>query len=166
MLDRLTAFVAEKAAIPVAEAHCDIPCRIYDPATALIAALSVVRMVDIVNEVAAQPATDTRVNHNTLARCIAVKDAEAAKVKDEVGIIWGDYFKAAQLEAHPETHGLVHGIMTAASLCKQTVDRGAALALLEQVNRFAEIFWTTKGVAVERKAAPYPPGLPVVRPVL
>jgi len=32
------------------DAHCDIPCKIYDPGTALISALTVVRMIDIMNE--------------------------------------------------------------------------------------------------------------------
>ena len=30
-----------------AQAHCDIPCGIYDPSTAQIAALTVVRMMDL-----------------------------------------------------------------------------------------------------------------------
>ncbi|HFQ62329.1 MAG TPA: superoxide dismutase, Ni, partial [Epsilonproteobacteria bacterium] len=31
------------------KAHCDVPCGIYDPIVAQIAALSVVRMVDLMN---------------------------------------------------------------------------------------------------------------------
>ena len=34
-----------------AYAHCDIPCKIYDPAVSLIAALSVVRLTDILLEI-------------------------------------------------------------------------------------------------------------------
>ena len=33
--------------IETVKAHCDIPCGIYDPITAQIAALSVIRMVDL-----------------------------------------------------------------------------------------------------------------------
>ena len=33
-----------------AKAHCDVPCGIYDPSTAQIAALTVVRMVDLMND--------------------------------------------------------------------------------------------------------------------
>lgn len=32
-------------------AHCDIPCKIYDPAVAQVSALSVVRLMDIIAEV-------------------------------------------------------------------------------------------------------------------
>ena len=34
----------------VAEAHCDIPCKIYDPAIFLVAGLSVARLVDLIQE--------------------------------------------------------------------------------------------------------------------
>ena len=37
------------------DAHCDIPCKIYDPSTALIAALSVVRLMDIMAETMENP---------------------------------------------------------------------------------------------------------------
>ena len=32
--------------IEIAKAHCDVPCGIYDPIAAQIAALSIIRMVD------------------------------------------------------------------------------------------------------------------------
>ena len=32
------------------DAHCDIPCGIYDPHHALIGALTVIRMVDLINK--------------------------------------------------------------------------------------------------------------------
>ncbi|MFL2733206.1 MAG: superoxide dismutase [Ni], partial [Gammaproteobacteria bacterium] len=31
-------------------AHCDIPCKIYDPIVIQIAALTVVRIIDIIEE--------------------------------------------------------------------------------------------------------------------
>lgn len=146
----------------VADAHCDIPCKIYDPVVALIAAQSVVRMMDILAETADKAPGLER--DNTIARCVAIKELEAAKVKDEVRVIWGDYFKAPQIEAHPDVHAVVHEIMMTASKCKQGVSRADAEALVELVNKFAEMFWQTKDVATERKDAPYPPGLPMVRP--
>ena len=33
------------------QAHCDIPCKIYDPATAQIATLSVIRLLDLIAEI-------------------------------------------------------------------------------------------------------------------
>ena len=146
-----------------AYAHCDIPCKIYDPAVSLIAALSVVRLTDILLEIGDLNSLD---NQSKLARVVAQKEDEAQKVKDEVNIIWGDYFKKPQLEAFPETHEIVHGIMRLGSKCKQEVSREAAEELLQELNRFADIFWKTKDIETQRVIAPYPPALPMIVPVL
>ena len=146
-----------------AYAHCDIPCKIYDPAVSLIAALSVVRLTDILLEIGDLNSLD---NQSKLARVVAQKEDEAQKVKDEVNIIWGDYFKEPQLEAFPETHEIVHRIMRLGSKCKQEVSREAAEELLQELNRFVAIFWETKGIEIQRVIAPYPPALPMIVPVL
>lgn len=165
MLHKILNKIDNAVAFDEANAHCDIPCKIYDPSTALIAALSVVRMMDIMAETA-EKGLDSLAAQNTIARCIALKEIEAAKVKDEVRVIWGDYIKAPQIEKHPNVHDVVHSIMLKASACKQGVDRAAGLELVELVNEFAEIFWSTKDIETVRKTSPYPPALEVVYPVL
>lgn len=147
-----------------AQAHCDIPCGIYDPSTAQIAALSVIRMMDIIAENAEKDASAATAN--SMSRCIALKEVEAEKVKHEIRIIWGDYIKAPHIEKHPGVHDLAHQIMMAGGKCKQGVDRADGEKLLDLVNQFAEIFWETKGKATERKTAPYAPAMEVVMPVL
>lgn len=148
-----------------ASAHCDIPCGIYDPGPALIAAVSVVRLMDIAHEKAG--ATEDPVAlANFLGRCTLRKEEEAEKVKQEIRVIWGDYFKATLLDAHPEVHGLVHSIMQKASACKQDVHREDALALVDLVNQFANIFWKTKSIETVQRTCPYPPKLKLVYPVL
>ena len=146
-----------------AYAHCDIPCKIYDPAVSLVAALSIVRLTDILLEIDDLSSLDSQ---SKLARVVVQKEDEAQKVKDEVNIIWGDYFKEPQLEAFPETHEIVHGIMRLGSKCKQEVSREAAEELLQELNRFVDIFWKTKDVETKTVVAPYPPALPMVVPVL
>ena len=146
-----------------AYAHCDIPCKIYDPAVSLVAALSVVRLTDILLEIDDLSSLDSQ---SKLARVVVQKEDEAQKVKNEVNIIWGDYFKEPQLEAFPETHEIVHGIMRLGSKCKQEVSREAAEELLRELNRFVDIFWKTKDVETKTVIAPYPPALPMVVPVL
>jgi len=37
---------------------------------------------------------------------------------------------------------------------------------VDEVNRFAEIFWATKGKSTKKAAAPYKPSLELVYPVL
>ncbi len=165
MLYEILQKLHESSLIGEASAHCDIPCGIYDPGPALIAAVSVVRLMDIMTEKEASSA-DPVALANFYARCTLRKEEEAEKVKQEIRVIWGDYFKPPLLEKHPEVHGLVHSIMQKASACKQDVHRKDAEALVELVNRFAEIFWFTKSVSIARHPCPYPPNLELVYPVL
>ena len=148
--------------IQEAKAHCDIPCAVYDPGVAQYAALSVVRFLDLIGEMPENIESKKDLAH--LSRLVQQKEEHAIEVKDAVRTIWGDYFKAPQIEAHPDVHDLVHTIMQQASKCKQEISRENGERLLESVNKFAEMFWETKGVATEVVTAPYPPAMDVVRP--
>ena len=150
--------------IETVEAHCDIPCKIYDPAISQVAALSVVRLIDLLHEI--DPSDTSLKSEAHKSRLVIEKEAQAKIVKSEITIIWGDYFKEPQIEAHPNVHKLVHEIMMTASKCKQDVKRENAEQLVTKVNEFATIFWTTKGIDTEIIKAPYPPELNVVRPKL
>ena len=150
--------------IETVEAHCDIPCKIYDPAISQVAALSVVRLIDLLHEI--DPSDTSLKSEAHKSRLVIEKETQAKIVKSEITIIWGDYFKEAQIEAHPNVHKLVHEIMMTASKCKQDVKRENAEQLVTKVNEFATIFWTTKGIDTEIIKAPYPPELNVVRPKL
>lgn len=147
-------------------AHCDIPCGIYDPGPALIAALSVARIMDIMAEKSANNPEPSLAYLNTISRLVMRKEEEAEKVKHEIRIIWGDFFKEPQIEKFPNTHNLVHSIMRKASSCKQEAHQQDARDLVELVNEFAESFWSVKGVETVRKVCPYAPKLEVVYPVL
>ena len=133
-------------------AHCDIPCKIYDPAVVQVAALSVVRILDIISELD----ESSKANQSELARLTIEKENQARIVKDEIRIIWGDYFKDPQIEMYPNIHSLVHSIMMAGSKCKQSIDRQNGLDLVELVNEFTEAFWGTKDIKTHRVIAPYP----------
>ena len=163
MIYKLLDFCDRQGLVVRADAHCDIPCGIYEPATAIVAAHSVVRLMDIMHEGFGRDPSVGRVN--LVARNVAAKEEEAEKVKHEIRVIWGDYFKAPHIEAHPEIHALTHSIMQKASACKQDVHREDAEALVELVNQFAEIFWATKNTKTERRDAPFPTGLQMVVPV-
>lgn len=166
MLHPLIEKLDKKLDLDTASAHCDIPCKIYDPSTAQIAALTIVRMVDLINETAANGDPSSLAYLNSMSRFITTKEEHGVACKEEIRIIWGDYFKAPQFEKFPEIHELTHGIMMLASKCKQEVDRDKALELVEAVNRFAEIFWATKDVKTKRAVCPYPPAVEVVYPDL
>jgi len=152
--------------IEPAKAHCDIPCGIYDPITAQIAALTVIRMVDLMTDLEETHPDKDLSFHNSLARYVGVKEEHAIKCKEEIRVIWGDYIKPNHVKEFPEVHALVHKIMQLGSKSRQTASREAAVELLGAVNQFAEMFWKTKGIATKRAKAPYAPAEEVVYPAL
>lgn len=149
-----------------ASAHCDIPCGIYDPSGAQIAALTVVRMVDLMAELEAKGGSMDKSFANSMSRYIAVKEEHAEKTKHEIRVIWGDYIKPQHIEKYPQLHEVVHKIMQLGSKSRQTADRDTAVQLVDAVNQFAQIFWETKGVKTKRAKAPYSPALEMVYPDL
>lgn len=142
-------------------AHCDIPCGIYDPISAQIAALSVIRMVDLMNKL---EKNDDLSYHNSLIRYIDEKEKECEKVKHEIRIIWGDFIKPPQVEKYPKIHELVHNIMMLGSANKQHVSREKALELLTAVNEFAQIFWEIKEVETKTVPCNYFPNEEIIVP--
>lgn len=165
MLHTLLAQISKVITVPTVSAHCDIPCKIYDPSTAQIAALTIIRLDDLIAELNAKDELSIK-DQAQLVRLINEKEEHGLKVKEEVRVIWGDYFKQPQFEQVPNVHELVHSIMLQASKAKQGVDRADGLALLELVNQFAEAFWLTKGVETMKATCPYPPAETVVYPKL
>ena len=148
----------------IAQGHCDIPCKIYDPCIAQVAALSVVRLLNLTQEMTKGKLDASEASR--LGRLTAEKEKECQIVKSEVVIIWGDYFKEPQIVEYPNIHDLTHSIMRCASKCKQDLDASNGEELLALVNQFADIFWQSKGYSTDLLAAPYPPFLGVVKPVL
>lgn len=146
--------------IEQASAHCDIPCGIYDPITAQIAALTCVRMIDQMADVVASDHTPEE-KSNSFGRMTGIKEKHAEAVKHEIRVIWGDFFKAPHIEQFPQIHGLTHQIMQLSSAVKQGIKREDAVKLVEKVNEFAEIFWQIKGEETITAPAPYAPGLPL-----
>lgn len=166
MIHNIIKMLDKNLTIPSVSAHCDIPCKIYDPAVAQISALTIIRMTDLIEGLEGIGSSKPIEYFSTLQRFVLVKEEHGRQLKEEIRVIWGDYFKQPQLEAFPEIHELTHSIMLLASKAKQEVDKEASLDLLDKVNQFAEIFWSTKSVDTYRANCPYPPAQEVVYPKL
>jgi nickel superoxide dismutase len=166
MIYQIIQTLDKKFGFEQARAHCDIPCGIYDPITAQIAALTVVRMIDLMKDLEAKGGEKDTTYFNSMSRYIAVKEEHAEKAKHDIRVIWGDYIKPQHLEKYPELHGLTQKIMQLGSKGRQTTDRQAAVDFVEAINQFAEVFWATKGLPTKRAKAPYAPALELVYPVL
>jgi len=152
----------------VAHAHCDIPCGIYDPHHAQLAAHTVIRMVDLINQLEKPGPNATpeqrQEYHNKLARYIATKEQHAEIYKHEVRILWGDYFKPEHVQQFPQLHDLVWKALKAASKGRQEINLQAAEDMLTLANEIAEIFWKTKGVPTVTAKSPYPTARETVYP--
>ncbi len=147
-----------RSRLPIREAHahCDIPCGIYDPISAKIAAQTVLKMVMRIQALD-YPQGGTHEEYstyrNTFGRYVAVKEQHAELVKHEVDILWHDYFKPEHLEKHPDLHTTVWDTTKLASANKQGVDLDAAKKLVDSVDKIAGIFWATKGVEYDDTVA-------------
>jgi nickel superoxide dismutase len=134
--------------------HCDIPCGIYDPHEAQIAALTVLRMDQLIGELAMPPMDakpeDRAAYVSKLARYTAVKEQHAERAKHEVRVIWGDYFTPDHVKQFPQVPDLVFRIFKQASKARQGTSLADALELLKLVQEFAELFWQTKGAKTKR----------------
>ena len=147
MLYSLLKTVDRVIGVKSVSAHCDIPCKIYDPSGAQIAALSVIRFIDLIEEIAITENLSVS-DSAQLARLVREKEIHAKKVKDEVNVIWGDYFKQPQFDQFPD------------------IDRQKGLDLLALVNEFAASFWATKGIETKTAKCPYPPAEDTIYPII
>ena len=155
LVDRvLEAF--DRAAPPrEALAHCDIPCGIYDPHAAQLAALTTVRMVQLIeglpkpNNGASKEEWDTY--DMQISRYTAVKEEHAKMCEHELVVLWSDYFKPEHLQKHPNLHDVFWKTAKLTSTVKQSISMDAAQQLLAGTQQIAEMFWDTKGVQTRRQ---------------
>ena len=128
-------------------AHCDIPCGIYDPKPAQLAAQTVLKMVSLINELqpsSSEPPFDERKKIiSQVSRLTRVKEDHAELCKREVLILWTDYFKEVHLEKFPDLHDLVWKTTKLCSENKRAVDEAKAQQLVEAVDKIADIFEKT-----------------------
>lgn len=149
---------------PVAYAHCDVPCGIYDPHAAQVAAHTIIRMDMLLADLIKTEMSADVEWRNKLIRYVAVKEQHAEIVKHEIEVLWGDYFKPDHVKDHPELHDLVWNTLKLASKAKQNTDIKTAEDLLESVEKVAEIFWQTKKVQTVRVKSFYPTERTIVYP--
>ncbi len=132
-----------------AHAHCDIPCGIYDPIAAKIAAQTVQKMVLRIQALTPVPAdaapADRQDYVNKIARYVTVKEEHAEICKKELSILWADY-AWPNVPAGFDLHGSFNSALKLAGRCKQSVDMAACEELVATVDTLATAFWATKNV--------------------
>jgi nickel superoxide dismutase len=123
------------------DAHCDVPCGIYDPEQARIEAESCLRIIEKYEG-----------NEDPVfrQRCIIIKERQADVAKHHIDVLWHDYFKPEHLEQFPDLHDVCWKAAKQASKVKHTVDAGAARELLGLIDRIDEMWKATGGLEKTR----------------
>ncbi len=131
-----------------AEAHCDGPCGVYDPASARIAAEAAVSMTKKIVALETPDASNSAAMAaylNTLSRYVAIKEEQAHLAKEELLVLWTDYFKPPHLEQYPQLHTTFWKAAKLCSAVKVEVSVEHAGELMDAIKEIHTIFWATKG---------------------
>jgi nickel superoxide dismutase len=133
----LTALTSRLAPTEV-QAHCDLPCGVYDPAQARIEAESVKAICE-------KYAANDDVTFRT--RAVLIKEQRSELVKHHLWVLWTDYFKPPHFEKYPELHTLFNEATKLAGGgggTKSSMDAATAQELLDKIAAIDTIFWETK----------------------
>ena len=145
MLNKITRKLM--ANIETAEAHCDAPCGVYDPASARIAAEAALSMTKKILDLKAPDSSDAKATaayNNTLTRYIVVKEEQAHEAKEQLLILWTDYFKPAHLEKFPNLHDTFWKAAKLCSAVKVEVSLEHATELMDAIKEIHSMFWSSK----------------------
>lgn len=137
-MSRLTRWLAPSTTV---QAHCDLPCGVYDPEQARIEAESVYRIIE---KYAANTDATFRI------RAIAIKEKQADLVKHHLDVLWHDYFKPEHLEKVPNLHELFWNANKQVSKVKASTDLADAQKLLELIDDVDTAWKTTGGLEKTR----------------
>ena len=132
----------------VASAHCDGPCGVYDPASARIAAEASLSMTKKILALEMPDSGDGKAMAaymNSMARYMAIKEEQTHLAKEELLVLWTDYFKPHHLEAYPNLHDTFWKAGKLCSAVKVEVSLQHAQELMDAIKEIHEIFWATKG---------------------
>lgn len=134
-------------------AHCDVPCGIYDPHPAVLSAKTVHTMNQKVSALPVPSQSASPQEHleyrNTLVRMVQTKEVHAQLCKQELLILWTDYFKPENAGPFADLH---ETFWKAAKLCsynKQHVDLAKSQELMDAVAKISDMF--NKAEAAKKK---------------
>ena len=127
--------------IKTVDAHCDLPCGIYEVDTVKMAAATIKRMIEKIEQLGE---LDSPEKYNSFVRAVNIKEEHAQKVKDQLYTLWSDYFKPEHLEKFPDLHERIWKTVKQASKARQTVSMAEADTLITMVDDIATLFTESK----------------------
>lgn len=136
----------ERTLKPVS-AHCDVPCGIYETDSMTHAAETVCKMMEKMQALEKPKQGDEKADleyRNTFVRMVETKEKFAQKCKEEILILWTDYFKQEHIMKISNLHELIWKTTQLCSSAKRTADVKVGEELKKAVQEVAEAFKKTK----------------------
>jgi nickel superoxide dismutase len=124
-------------------AHCDVPCGVYEIDTMTSAAFTCKRMVEKYKELGEVDDEDSE-SMNSAIRIVMTKEEHAQKCKDQLYLLWSDYFKPEHIEKFPDLHDKFWLATKQCSKVKQTMNLENCEKLIEMVHEISHIFEDSK----------------------
>jgi nickel superoxide dismutase len=122
-------------------AHCDVPCGIYETDSMTHAAATCAKMIE---KIAALGDIDSPEKNNNFVRMVMTKEDHAQKCKDQLYLLWSDYFKPEHLEKFPDLHTKFWLAAKQCGKVKQTISADECQKLVDQVHDIAHMFAESK----------------------
>lgn len=120
-------------------AHCDLPCGIYETDTARHAADTCLRMIERIEELGEFTMKDHE-KHNQFVRAVMIKEKHAKLVKQQLYMLWSDFFKPEHLEKLPDLHDRMWKATKQCSVVKKTVSKEECMKLIDMVHEVTHMF--------------------------
>jgi nickel superoxide dismutase len=124
-------------------AHCDVPCGVYETDSMTHAAFTCHRMVEKITALGELDVQNVE-QMNNFSRMVAQKEEHAQKCKDQLYLLWSDYFKPEHIEKFPELHDKFWKAAKQCGKVKQTVNLEECQVLIDMVHDIAHMFAETK----------------------
>ena len=122
-------------------AHCDVPCGIYETDTMMHAAATCKRMVEKYQELGDISSPE---HMNQFVRIVETKEKHAQICKDQLYLLWSDYFKPEHLEKFPDLHDKFWMAAKQCGKVKQTLSTEECDKLIDMVHDISHIFADSK----------------------
>lgn len=116
------------------QAHCDLPCGVYDPAQARIEAESVHKINQKYDGL----------DEQNKWRAVIIKEERLELVKHHLWVIWTDYAKPDHVELKPDLHDLFWRATKQAGACKKTTALENSQKLLDLIVEVTDWFESTQ----------------------
>jgi nickel superoxide dismutase len=126
------------------EAHCDLPCGIYDPEQARIEAESCLK----IDEKYADSKDET-----FRARAVVIKEERAEIAKHHLDVLWSDWYKPEKHDAKfPQLKDVLKQAVSQGSKVKASMDKAEAQKWLDLIDQVDQI-WEKAGGPQETRVA-------------